>query len=293
MKSPIKNGFLIIVFPFLFACSAGTAKHHFLQGEKFWFEKKYAPAVSEFEKTAEKDPKGKLGLYARFRSAEIRWLYLFQDIEAVQSFKQFLKESTDPDLTLEASMQMGEILFSRLQAYEQAYSHYKEMLKRYPNAKEAPEIQMRMAKCQFFLWNFDEAKELYDEIVEKYPASYWAEKATYESAASSWIGAERMATEDPAEAKEMFLEAKKEFQNFLSLYPKSTFAPHARFGIASIHESNEEESAAIQTLETLVSDYPSRGVVLLKLARIKGRQKKRGFSAADQGPKESKNQQRP
>src|SRR4051794_36759945 len=101
---------------FLFAgCSLDSAKHHYLLAEKLWTDKNYAAAKVEFEKVIVKDRKGKLGVQALYRAAMTEALFLEQYEEATKKLRLFIQRSSDPQLVWEAKLQIGEILFSKLE----------------------------------------------------------------------------------------------------------------------------------------------------------------------------------
>src|SRR5690348_6560405 len=72
-----------------FACTSNSARKQYLLAEKLWTDAKYAAAINEFDKVAAKDPRGKLGLQALYRSASTQMLFLSQFDEAARKFRRY------------------------------------------------------------------------------------------------------------------------------------------------------------------------------------------------------------
>ena len=177
---------LLQLLVFGVACSVDSAKNHYVLGEKLWSDRKYSAAVSEFEKVIAKDPRGKLGMQATYRAGMTQYLFLGEYGNAVRKFRSYAEISTDPVSVWNSQLQIGEILFSGADQYDQAVLHYKSLLKQKPEAAEAPEFLFRIGKSQFFLFQFSEAIETFQDLIKKYASSnlpsaaLWVEKAAFE-----------------------------------------------------------------------------------------------------------------
>jgi TolA-binding protein len=258
----------------LMSCSAGSAKSHYILAEKLWTDGKYASAVSEFDKTAQSDPRGKLGLQALFRSASTESLFLSQYNDALKKFHQYVELSEDTPEAWEAQKQIGDILFQKTDQYDLAIQHYKSLLKLRPDAAETPEFLYRIGKSYFFLQQFDEALDGYRDLIKRFPATLWAEKAAYELGLTMFTrGEQRPGGKGPG--MESYQEAMDAYQAFMKKYPQSTLLPEARFGIASCLEELDQLDAAYQAYSALKNTYPSRNVIEIKLARISERKAER------------------
>ncbi len=256
------------------ACTGGSAKNRYLFAEKLWTDGKFSAAVGEFEKVVQKDPNGKLGQQALYRAAMTQSLYLRQYDEALRKFRLFSEKTRDPELAWEALRQVGEVLFSKTDQYEAAIQHYRALLKQRPHSAEAPEFQFRIARSQFFLWQFDEALGSYREIEKKYPRTPWAEKAALEQGVTLYTRGEHLPGSKGA-ATETYQEALDAYSRFLKRYPASSLVPQAQFGMASCLEEMDQLDAAYHQYEALLSTYPSPNVIKIKLTRIKQRQMQR------------------
>jgi TolA-binding protein len=264
-------------------CTSNSAKKQYLLAEKLWTDGKYSAAVAEFDKVTAKDPRGRLGLQALYRSATTQMLFESQYGDAARKFKVFAESpGVDKSMAWDAQKQVGEILYSKTEQYDRAIQHYRQLVKMRPDAPEAPEFLFRIAKSYFFLWQFDDAIATYRNIAAQYPGSSWAEKASYEIGVSFFTRGERQDSptsrgreRDKDRSGGSFQEATRAYQAFIRTFPQSPLVPQAKFGIASCLEEQDQLDAAFHAYEELKTTYPSPNVIAIKLARIRERQAQR------------------
>ncbi len=256
------------------SCSIDSAKSRYLLAERLWTDGKYAAAVGEFEKVIGKDPHGKLGSQALHRAAMTQTLYLNQHADAIRKLRMYADMSGDTPDAWEGQKQIGEILFSKTDQYEQAIQHYRSLLKAKPDAVEAAEFLYRIGKSHFFLWQFDEAINTFKELGNKFPGTPLAEKANYEIGVTYYTRGEQNPG-GQGTGMAPYQQAMEAFRAFLKRFPQSVWAPEARFGIASCLEELDQLDAAYNEYEALKSTYPSPNVIAIKLARIRERKLQR------------------
>lgn len=254
-------------------CTAGSTKKTYVLAEKLWTDGKYAAAVSEFEKVIARDPNGALGLQALHRAATTQAYFLSQYDEAIGKFQRFAEVTSESSESWEAQLQVGEILFSKLENHEQAIQHYRSLLRLRPDAPESPEFLYRIGKSHFFLWQFEDAIMAFSELPRRFPRAKLAERALYEIGVTYFTRGERGAS--GKSASEPYQQAMEAFQRFIAQYPASSLLPEAKFGIASCLEELDQLDAAYQAYESLKASYPSPNVILIKLHRIKERKAQR------------------
>jgi TolA-binding protein len=257
----------------LVACTVDSAKRHYVLAEKLWTDGKYAAAVTEFEKVVAKDPHGKLGAQALLRGATTQALFLSQYAEAVRKLRLYVESSPDPNTSWDAQKEIGELLYSKLEHYDQAVRHYQTLVQLRPKSPETPEFLYRIGRSYYFLGDFENAKKTYERIVDAHSTSPWAEKASFELGQTELTRGEQ--TGGRGAATEIYRNAIEIFQNFIQKYPKSSIVPEALFGIASCHEEMDQLDAAYQEYEALRTTYPSPKVIEIKLARIRERKAQR------------------
>lgn len=260
----------------LSGCSVQSAKKNYVLAEKLWADGKYAAAVSEFEKVTSKDPLGKLGMLAQYRAAMTQAYFLSQYGEALRKLKRFDEVSTDPAAKWEAQKQIGEILFSQLEQFDQVILHYRSMIHLKPNDADVPEFLFRIGRSYFFLRKFNEAIETYQDLAQRFPDSSWGERGAYEVGICYYTEGGKVLDSSKQPGKsESFQDSINSFQKFIQRYPKSPWSIQARFQIASSYEEMDQLDTAYRAYEVLKSEYPSPKVIQIKMIRIKERQTQR------------------
>lgn len=229
-------------------------------------EEKYEASVAEFEKVALKDPKGKIGLQSLFRAATTQMLYLSQYREALKNFKLFVERSGETPESWVAKKQIGDLLFSKLEQYDQTIDFYRSLMRQNPKSIEAAEFQFRIGRSYFFLWKFEEAIKAYEELIALFPESIWAEVAQFDIAETLFTS---------AQTNESYRVAMEAYLTFIKKYPRSHRLPQAKFGVAAcLEEMDQLDIAYLKYLE-LLKTYPSPKVVQVKLGRIAERKRQR------------------
>ena len=255
------------------ACTVDSTKRHYVLAEKLWTDGKYSASVSEFDKVAARDPHGKLGTQALLRAATTQALFLSQYGPAISKLKRFVESSQDSSAVWEARMEIGDLLFSKTEHYEQAILYYRNLIALRPSAPEVPGFLFRIGRSQYFVAQFDDASASYREIVREYAQSPWAERAAFEMAQTRLAQGEQTGTS--RSAQDIFKAAMGMYEGFVKRYPKSHYAAEAQFGIASCLEEMDQLDAAYQLYQSLAESYPDRNVIQIKLARIRERKAQR------------------
>ena len=262
----------------LLACSAShSLKSQYLLAERFWTEGNYAAAVAEFDKVSQRDPKGRLGLQALFRSANTQYLFLQDYWESIRKYRLFIDRSSEAAAVWEAKKQIGEILYTKLELYDQAISLYKALLGERPDAADSPEFLYRIARSEFYLWRFAEALRNYQDLATRFSESIWGEKAAFELGRVYFTQGDQQESvrRGGRERDSTFQSAIESFRRFMKKYPKSLYSLEARFGIASCLEEMDQLDAALAEFSALEESYPSRSVVQLRMSRLRSRLKNR------------------
>lgn len=279
-------GVLLAVLFVLAACSMDGAERHFLLGEKLWADGNYSAAVGEFERARKRDPKGLVGLKSLFRAATTQTLFLQEHVDAIDKLREYVRESKDAESLWSAKLMMGEILFSKLNQYDQAQKYYEDLAKENPHAPEKPEFLFRAAKSAFHAWKFDVARQKYEELRQEFPQAPQSERALYEIGMVYFTAGEQRAetlgvrpTARAQDGKDVFRKAIEVFGEFLKKYPKSSLKEDARFAIASSLEELDQLEEAMLRYQNLMETYPSPGVIQIKVARITERLRQRNVGA--------------
>ncbi|MGK5088778.1 tetratricopeptide repeat protein [Bdellovibrionota bacterium FG-2] len=264
--------FLLLVM----GCSANGAKSHYILAEKLWNDGKYAPAVSEFERASAQDARGKTGQQALFRGAFTQVFFLSQYSEALRKLQLFVGNPINLDNPnyWEAQKLIGEILFAKLEQYDQAIQHYQALLLKKPPEEEAAEFLFRIGKGHFFRAEFDEAIKAFGEVSKSYSKTAWAEPASFEEGVTFYTRGEQHPG-GHGQALETYQEAIDAYEGFIKKFPTSRRVSEAKFGIAACLEEMDQLDAAYNNYEAIKSSYPAPKVIQIRLARIRERKLQR------------------
>jgi TolA-binding protein len=192
----------------------------------------------------------------------------------MKKFKAYVEAAGPTPEAWTAQLQIGDILFSKLGAYDEAIHHYRALLQKKPDSPDAPEILFRTGRSHFFLWEFTEAVQIFRELGQKYPQSKWAERASYEIALSLYTSGEQQ-PDDRGPGMDVYRKAMKAYEEFIQHYPASTLVPEAKFGVANCLEELDQLEAAYEKYAELKKTYPSPKIIEVKLARLRERQLER------------------
>ncbi len=247
-----------------------SAKNHYVLAEKLWSDQKYVAAVAEFERAAAKDPRSLLGQQANYRAAMTQFLFLFQYNDAIRKFKSFVETSSDGPMAWDAQIKIGEILFSKLDHYDQAIVHYQSLIREKPTALEVPEFFFRIAKSQFYLFQFKEALKTFRELNQRFPKTKWGEKAEFEVGITYFTCGEHH-SEELGIKSNVYESAIEAYKRFIQDYPQSELVGEAHFGVASCLEELDRLDEALIAFEGLKKKHPSPYVIDVKLNRIRQR----------------------
>lgn len=270
IQNRAKEGGWTKLFP-LFAvwlavgCTGQSAKSRFLLAEKLWHEGNYAASVQEYERVIQKEGESDLALQATYRAAMTETLFLKEHVSAIGKFNRIVDLRRNSGLALEASRQIGEILYSRLEQHEQSATHYSKLLETFTGDPDVPEWMFRLGKSQFHLLKFDESLLTYRKLIQLYPQSSVVERARFEIGVSLETKAHQQ--EGPI-ASVLFREAISEFEKFMGAYPQSAWVVQAQFEIASCLEDLGQADKARQNYEAIRSVYPAPQVIQARLHRL-------------------------
>lgn len=275
LKSSLKRGFSLLQLGlFLFAgaaCTSQNPRDRFLLAEKLWQEKNYSAAVAEYEKVTQKDPSSELGIKAALRAATTQTLFLNEHLGALRKLNRIIEANRESPFAHEAHKQIGEILFLRLEQYEQAIQHYERMIELYPEDPSRDEYTYRIGKAQFHLLHFDDSIKTFKLVVDKFKNSEWAKRAKFEIAVSQQTKGHQLQQKEARLAADAFKQANSDFLEFAKLYPNDPLALEAKFEIGNCYEELDQVDAAYKAFEEIREKYPNRTVVELKLKRIADR----------------------
>ena len=91
-------------------------------------------------------------------------------LEAVKTYREFLKEYPNSNNALSVYMQIGQIYTDNLKNYNEAVNTYKEIINKYPDKREAMNSMFMIAFIyDSYLNDKQNAKDAYKKFLDKYP----------------------------------------------------------------------------------------------------------------------------
>ncbi|MBL7888025.1 MAG: tetratricopeptide repeat protein [Bacteroidia bacterium] len=96
---------------------------------------------------------------------------------AISSYSEFIEKFPDDSLTPDFLFKAGEVATANMQ-YKQAVGYYKGLANRFPDYKYKEEAYYLQAHIwDNFLNNDDSARVIYEAVIQKFPASHYAQDA--------------------------------------------------------------------------------------------------------------------
>lgn len=232
----------------------------FGRAEALLEEKRYEQAAEAFHRLYERHPSFSQAPQAIYQSAEILNLYLQKYHEAVLAYLLVEKDYPNTDLSRRAQRQVAEIYKNRLRDYPRAIVAYQKMFN--SGVEDGDRIQYEIADSYFRLENFEQARIEFESLLKNYPDSPLLPEVAYRTAVTWSLEGE------PAEAE-------KAFRRVAELWPDSTYALEAQFGLVTVLEEREELREALALLETLNGRYPNTEAVKKKIEQVQQRMSKK------------------
>lgn len=147
----------------------------YLLGNSLQQGKEYAKAVAVYGELAEKHPESPFALQARGKAA---WaLYLNGDTAGAKAAAlDFLKTEKDSLLAGETGFLLG-ILLAAEGNYEDARQEFRLVAEKFPESEFAPEALYKSGECLLQLGVRDDAAKIFEEFVRRYPDNPLASEA--------------------------------------------------------------------------------------------------------------------
>ncbi len=218
----------------------------FLNAVSHFNEKQYDRALVKLTDFIQKSPEDPMAPQARYlMGMSFQQKKVFGS--AIDEWKKLIEHHPKDVLAEEAHLLIGTIYFKAGQ-FADAAKFFKQFRERWPNSKYSEIALWQEAQAYFNAKEDETLIKILPMYIEKYPASASAEEANKQL---ELVYYRRGANGDPAKLEE-----------FLSLYPKSTFAPAARYKLGDMAMEQKKYQRAIIEMEQFVRDYPDDAQVI-------------------------------
>lgn len=198
-----KTQFRIITLSYQGSSMIDSAQYYL--AECHFHLKEYILAAAEYQKLTKMFPHSPLVDDAQYKTGlcdyELSPKYsLDQEFthKAIRSFQQFLEEYPNSELVPEASQKLHELrtklakkeyengkIYYKMDDYEATIVYFQSVIDTYYDTKFAPQAVFGKAKSLYKLNRLDEAEELFQTFIEKYPKNKLVSKAKKELEAIS------------------------------------------------------------------------------------------------------------
>lgn len=218
------------------------ADAYFLLGSLYIAEGNYEDAMEEFQLVYEKYPTSKFAPEALYKSAECAEL-LGITKPAIQLYNRFIQTYPQHTLIVSAYLRYGD-----LQGKD---GNWEEALKTYLKAKEISEnnplqeqVFIRLANCYEQLHKGEEAFQIYQDFIAKFPQSQYAANMKL-----------KLGTYFLKEKKDS-IKSIDSLQSLLSQNPAPTIAGQAWLAISIAYYEVKDYEKSAEALFKTISDYP-------------------------------------
>ncbi len=146
------------------------AASHIRRGDVFFTAKEYGKARKAYEEAERLAPGTEEGAYAIMQAGRC-WNQLGQFRKALRCYEPFLKQYQNSSWADDALLRAGVIHVGPLNDAKSGAKLYRTILERYPRSNEADRALLNLGLLACWGSNRDEAKSLFQRLIEDYPNS--------------------------------------------------------------------------------------------------------------------------
>lgn len=177
-----------IVLAFTVAGCVSRDQRLYDEAERLWMNDRHESAVSKFMLLADEYPDSKLAPMALFRVGEIFYLNLDDPEKAIESFERVAENNKDGDIGLRAREYLIEIYEnSSVRNFDQAIVQYQLVLNEHESRVARDEYLYRIATAYFRKEDYNQAIVEFSSLLEKYPQSSFRLDAWYQIASCKFV----------------------------------------------------------------------------------------------------------
>ncbi|MBI5683337.1 MAG: tetratricopeptide repeat protein [Deltaproteobacteria bacterium] len=173
------------LFTVVTSCSDDPATHAYQKADELLSKGQYAKAIKAYKNIAEKYQESILGPQAQYKIGQIYHLYMNNDIEAIKSYKTLiLMYPGSPEIT-PARKDMAEI-YLRQGNYQKAISEYQWLVKN-SQGREREQFHYEIAMCYLKMSDATQARIELQELLKSEPSYDIVKKILYQIASTFYI----------------------------------------------------------------------------------------------------------
>ncbi len=215
-----------------------------------------------FERFIREHPESKYLPQALFGLATVEHLHLRRYDQALRAYRRLVALFPDHDLAPEALEKMADLYANNLKAYAAATDVYAALTQDYAAQTGRDDYyRERAAWCYFMMEDFSRAREAYRALVEYYPDSPLAERASVQIADSYYV-------------QDKIVEALRAYEEALKRFPEGEFRTRIQFRMANCLEESGRLREARKLYRELLETYENPEAVRIRLSSVENRLKK-------------------
>ncbi len=253
--------FSLLIFLFLLVgCTERRQMRLMEQAEDNLSQGHAAEASELLKKAISLNPESKTAVRAIYKLAFTLESYLKDYEGALFNYQEFIRLSQDKVSVYEVQKRIASLYFEQLHDADKTIAAYKKLLVFSPDSLEADVFQFRIAQSYFQQNNFEQARQEYQVILDKYPKSQLTARARYEIGNSYYMDGKY----------DIAIEALKQV---LRHNPQSEWATEAQFLMAECLDRQDKLQAALQTYENIQGRYSSPEILNMRIDDVRKRLK--------------------
>ena len=155
-----------------------TAKEALQQAyTKHFQEKDYQGAIEKYRWIVENFPGSEEAVEAQYRIGNIYQWDLVESEEAIREYEKLRERYPESEYAIAALIRIGEC-YGRMKEYEREIKYCKQVIEKYPDSDFVAEAKAVMAGTLLHeLGKFDEARDVYEDILTNHPNSDFSDDA--------------------------------------------------------------------------------------------------------------------
>ncbi len=247
--------------------SSVSAKY--LTAEKLWTEKKYEASVIEFDKVVKENPNSAIGLQALWRASTTRSLFLKDYQEALRGLRSFIDQSAQSNLIHEAQKEIGEILFNKINQYENAIDHYEKLIASGKFSSDEGFFLYRISRAYVALGKIKKAISIQEKILNQFKEEDLVIKTKIDLA-QNWYTIGEI-------DKQAYLKSIHYYEQVSNLVKNRNRKKYneAQFGLAMVLEELDRSDEALTIYQSIEKEFDIPNVVKIRIHKINERAKRK------------------
>jgi tetratricopeptide (TPR) repeat protein len=258
MRSVIVTVIGALIIAGLISCAKDPVKDDFDRADKLCEKEHYEEAAEMFREIAILNPHSDYAPKALFRSGTINYLYLKRYEDAVEDFAYLVFYYPEDKLAFESQADIVDIYMNKIDNYAQAIVELRKLIENYPGHGDIDQYQYKLARCYYFMRDFDQARLEYLILLDSYRRTKLKPDIYYDIANTYFV-----------EGGGKVDKALEYYGKLIDEYPNSPLVPEAKFYSAAALEEKGELDEALKAYEELLPIYPNPSMVALRIEGIK------------------------